>query len=511
MMAFEMGVNPLLLLDFYKTTHAEQYPKGLTKMASYFTPRMSRLQGQEHLIMFGLQGFIKSYLIDGFEKFFFSRPKQEVLNEYSRILDATLGKGAYSLEKVEKLYDLGYLPLEIKGLPEGTRVPVKVPMLEVSNTHPDFVWLVNTIETNISCYLWHTMLSANVGYRYRQIVDHYYELSVEDDVPRRKALGDFSMRGQESAESAIKSSAAFCLSFVNTATVPAISYLETLYNCDCTKEEVGFGAISTEHSVMCSNFAVDGDEVTMIKRLLTEIYPEHSFSMVSDSYDYWRLVTELLPQCREEIMAHKGTLLVRGDSGDPVDIICGTQREGGSTPEEKGTVQCLWELFGGRVNSKGYKVLDPHIKAIYGDSITPQRAEAIYERLMAKGFACNNVALGVGSFSMQCLQNEDGSFNPYTRDTFGIAIKATYAEKEDQKIEIFKNPKTDTGNFKKSQKGICYVYEENGAIKYVDGYGTSFKETINAPNLLTSVYKDGKMIKEYTLSEIRERLYRGRF
>lgn len=510
-MRFEIGMNPLLLLDYYKTTHAEQYPKGLTKMASYFTPRMSRLQGEDHLIMFGLQGFIKSYLIDGFERYFFSRPKEEVLREYKRVLDATLGEGAYSLEKIAHLHDLGYLPLEIKALPEGTRVPVKVPMLEVSNTHPDFVWLVNTIETNISCYLWHAMLSANVGYKYRQIVNHYYELSVEDDVPRRKALGDFSMRGQESAESAIKSSAAFCLSFVNTATVPAISYLEALYNCDCTKEEVGFGAISTEHSVMCSNYAVDGDEETMVKRLLTEIYPNHSFSMVSDSYDYWRLVTEILPACKNEIMGHHGTLLVRGDSGDPVDIICGTTREGGNTPEEKGTVQLLWESFGGSINSKGYKVLDPHIKAIYGDSITPQRAIAIYERLMAKGFACNNVALGVGSFSMQCLQNEDGSFNPYTRDTFGIAIKATYAEKEAQKIEIYKNPKTDTASFKKSQKGMCYVYEEEGELKYIDGYGTSYLDTITAPNLLTSVFKDGKMIREYTLKEIRERLHKGMF
>ena len=511
MMNFGIGMNPLLLLDYYKTTHNEQYPKGLTKMVSYFTPRMSRLNGEEHLIMFGLQGFIKTYLIEAFNTYFFNRPKEKVLEEYERLLNATLGKGAYGLEKVGALHDLGYLPLEIKAIPEGTRVPIKVPMLEVSNTHADFVWLVNTIETNISCYLWHTMMSANVGYKYRQIVNKYYEMSVENDVPRRRALGDFSMRGQESTESAIKSSAAFCLSFVNTATVPAISYLEQLYNCDCTKEEVAFGAISTEHSVMCSNYAVDGDETTMVKRLLTEIYPKHNFSMVSDSYDYWRLITELLPECKSEILAHEGTLLVRGDSGDPVDIICGADLLGGTTPEEKGTVQCLWESFGGTLNSKGYKVLDPHIKAIYGDSITPQRAVAIYERLLKKGFACNNVVLGVGSFSMQCLQNEDNTFNPYTRDTFGIAIKATYAERENQRIEIFKNPKTDTGHFKKSQKGLCYVYEKDGEITYIDGYGTSYQGEIKEENLLKTVFKDGKMMKQYTLKEIRDRLHRGDF
>lgn len=502
-----IGINPLLLLDFYKTTHAEQYPKGLTKMTSYFTPRMSRIEGEDELVMFGLQGFIKSYLIEAFDEYFFKRSKAEVVEEYNRILTATLGKGTYSSKKIEALHDLGYLPLEIKALPEGTRVPIKVPMLEISNTHPDFVWLVNTIETNISCNLWHPMVCANVGYRYRQIVNKYYDLTVDNSVPRNRALGDFSMRGQESTESAIKSSAAFCLSFVNTATVPAILYLEKMYNCDCTKEDVAFGAISTEHSVMCSNYTVDGDEITMIKRLLTEIYPNNNFSMVSDSYDYWHLVTALLPACKDEIMAHNGTLLVRGDSGDPIDIICGTSATSKNTPEEKGTVECLWEIFGGTINEKGYKVLDSHIKAIYGDSITIQRAEAIYTRLMEKGFACNNVVLGVGSFSMQCIQNADGSLNPFTRDTFGIAIKATYAESEDKKIEIFKNPKTDKDSFKKSQKGLCYVYEEDGKLTYIDGYNTSCDKKVEVPNLLQTVFENGKMIKEYSLSEIRERLH----
>ena len=412
-----MKTNPLLLIDFYKSTHHEQYPKGLTKMVSYFTPRMSRLEGQNKLVMFGLQAFIKEYLIENFNEYFFGRPKDEVLSEYSRVLDNTLGKGAYDLNKIVDLYDLGYLPLEIRAIPEGSRVDIKVPMLEISNTHPDFVWLVNTIETMMSCTLWHTMLSANVGFNYRNIVNKYYDISVDDTVPRARALGDFSMRGQESVESATKSSAAFCLSFLNTATVPAIPWLEHYYNCDCTKDAVAYGAISTEHSVMCSNFSIDGDEVSFVKRLLTEIYPNHSFSMVSDSYDYWNLVDNILPQVKEEILAHNGFIAIRGDSGDPVEIVTET-------------VEHLWNIFGGTVNSKGYKVLNPHIKALYGDSITPHRCQRIYEILISKGFACNNVSLGVGSFSMQCLESYNEhtvspTYNPYTRDTYGIAVKAT--------------------------------------------------------------------------------------
>ena len=100
-----MKINPLLLIDFYKSTHHEQYPKGLTKMVSYFTPRMSRLEGQNKLVMFGLQAFIKEYLIEYFNEHFFGRPKNEVLNEYSRVLDNTLGKGSYDLNKIIDLYE----------------------------------------------------------------------------------------------------------------------------------------------------------------------------------------------------------------------------------------------------------------------------------------------------------------------------------------------------------------------------------------------------------------------
>ena len=492
-----MNISPLLLCDFYKTVHSEQYPKGITKLVSYFTPRMTRIKEEDKLIMFGLQSFIKQYLIEYFDDNFFKKSKDEVLNEFNRILKYTLGEGTYKDEKISDLHTLGYLPLEIKAVKEGTRVPIKVPMIEISNTHDDFAWLVNSIETLMSCSLWHPMISANVGYRYRKLVNKYYEISVDDDVKRARALGDFSMRGQESLESAVRSSAGFCLSFLNTATVPAIPFLETYYNCDCTKEEVAFGAISTEHSVMCSNMSVDGNEIDMVKRLLTDIYPNNSFSMVSDSYDYWSLVDDILPKCKKEILEHNGTLLIRGDSGDPVEVVTET-------------VFHLWDIFGGHVNEKGYKVLDNHVKAIYGDSITLQRAEKIFKTLIEKGFACNNVSLGVGSYSMQCSEDNDG-LNPYTRDTFGIAVKATYGEIGDRPLMIFKDPKTDTGNFKKSQRGLCRVFtnEENKVI-YEDGFD---KATFphEKENLLKTVFVNGKMVKEYTLKEVRNNLHGGEF
>lgn len=577
--------NPLLLIDFYKATHHEQYPVGLTKMVAYLTPRMSRLKDVDALTVFGYQGFVKEYLIEYFNEAFFKRPEDEVVNEYNRILTATLGAGAYEDQKIRDLHRLGYLPLEISAAPEGMRTKIGVPQVEITNTLPQFVWLVNTIESLLSCYIWHMEVAAEVSRRYFLIADKWVKKTCDDTVNPHTIIGDFSMRGQHSPESAFKASAAWLLSNFNTATVPAIMYLEKYYNCDCTTEVVGRGAISTEHSVMCSNAAVDGDEITHIKRLLTEIYPNHNFSMVSDSYDYWRLVTELLPQCKEEVLAHNGTLLIRGDSGNPVEILAGknichidketleyifeapeeeawnwgveedidayyecegkyyhytatpewTNERGAYTDakyyfvdnwdahieevepsaELLGTVWALDQIFGHSVNSKGYKVLNPHVKAIYGDSIIPDYAEEIFARLASNGYATNNVVLGAGSLSMMALVGKDnttgdlvfaGECNgtncgPYTRDTFGIAVKTTYAEDADgNPIMIYKQPKALS--WKRSQKGCCVVAADGQS--YTDSH--TFAEARATENLLRPIFKDGKTMNETSLAEIRERM-----
>ena len=570
--------NPLLMIDFYKATHAQQYPKGMTKLYSPGTPRMSRLKDIDRVTYFGGQAFCKEYLIDTFDFEFFSRSEEEVVKEYNRVLTNTLGPGTYNDEKIRKLHRLGYLPIAMYAVPEGMSTKIGVPQSVFVNTHPDFAWLTNTLETAFSAYIWHIQIAAEVGKRYRKIVEKYHSLTCEDTIPVSSLLGDFSMRGQHSPESAITSSAAWLLSFRNTATVPAIMWLERNYNCNCENEVVGYGAISTEHSVMCSNCAVDGDEITHIKRLLTEIYPNSSFSMVSDSYDYWNLVTNILPQCKEEIMNHNGYLAIRGDSGDPVEVIAGKEiewladgeidwdndenvrdwlrdyafdedvnesvsyfsqegkfyevsffpewtnergawtdckyyfiedyniiyKEIAPSAELLGTVWALGEEFGYEVNSKGYKVLPPQIKAIYGDSITPQRCEEIYQRLKGLGFAINNVSLGVGSFSFMCLETLDDEgnahYNPYTRDTFGYAIKATYGEDKDgTPIMIMKQPKALS--WKKSQRGCCIVAADG--MSYTDGHTFEQAHGKDVNNLLELVFKDGKMIRDMSLAEIR--------
>lgn len=507
--------NAMLLKDFYKAVHSEMIPKGMTKSVSYFTPRMSRINRWTHVVNFGLQAFIKTWLIDYFDKNFFSRNRDDVVNEYKYYIEKTLGDNVCDFEKIKKLHKLGYLPIEIVALPEGVLVPMHCPIFGVTNTNPEFAWLGQALESLISAELWYPMVCATVGHSYRDIVNKYYEETCEDTMPRRRALGNFDFRGDQGVDAALKAGSAWCLSFVNTATVPVIPYLEDMYNCNIWEEEVGFGAVSTEHFVMCSNSAFDiaanPDETyeykdidpyrerVFIKRALTELYPNTSFSCVCDSYDYWNVVNNILPTLKDEILGHNGCLLVRGDSGDCVKVVTET-------------VFKLWDIFGGTINSKGYKVLDPHVKALYGDSITIQRAEEIYQILKDKGFAACNVSLGVGSFSMHCIE-EEGMLKPFTRDTFSMAIKAVYAEFTDEqgnvkKMPIFKDPKTDRdtggGNFKKSQKGCCIVTYENGDYHFTDGH--TWEEAYLSPNLLKPVFRNGYLIEPDTLSNIRKRL-----
>lgn len=240
-----------------------------------------------------------------------------------------------------------------------------------------------------------------------------------------------SMRGMSSLESAMASGAGHLLSFVGTDTVPAIAYLEHYYNANIEKELVGTSIPATEHSVMSANTDADNrDEFAMYKRLVTEVYPKGFFSVVSDTYDFWAVVGEILPRLKKEIMERDGRMVIRPDSGDPVLILTGNP-EGETELERKGLIEALWDIFGGTITEKGYKLLDTHIGAIYGDSITLERAKAIVEKLEEKGFASTNVVFGVGSYTFQYQ----------TRDSLGFAMKATYAVVNGQERLLFKDPK----------------------------------------------------------------------
>jgi nicotinamide phosphoribosyltransferase len=195
-------------------------------------------------------------------------------------------------------------------------------------------------------------------------------------------------------EAACMSRAGHLLSFTGTDTIPAIDWLEKYYNADSDKEMIGGSVPATEHSVQCAGGKEDEQET--YRRLITEVYPKGIVSVVSDTWDFWNVVTVILPNLKKEIMARDGKLVIRPDSGDPVKIIVGDPEAVDGSPEHKGLIRCLWDTFGGTLSPTGFKMLDPHIGAIYGDSITLDRQWKILSGLAKKGFASSNVVLGIG-------------------------------------------------------------------------------------------------------------------
>lgn len=479
----------ILLSDTYKQVHNKMLPPGLNKLVSYWTPRRSMLKNQKKMVFFGLQAFVQEYLIEYFNTLFFKLPESLVASTYISTMNIQLTSKDYDLDPIIKLHRLGYLPLHIRALPEGTLVPMTVPCIEISNTHPDFAWVVQWIECILQVELWKPCCHATIGHMYREMADYWYKVTTDDADPAM-AASDFGMRGMSCMDEAQRCSAAWLLSFNKTSTIPAIDYIDAYYQADCKNTKLGIGAVSTEHSVMASNFAVDGNEITFVKKLLTELYPNSSFSMVSDTYDYWNMIDNILPACKEEIMNHNGKLLIRPDSGDMVEIAVKT-------------IKKLWNIFGGTVNSKGYKVLDPHIGIIYGDGCSLNHVNEIWNKLRDLGFAANNIVFGVGAFCFSSIVEDDGHMVVVTRDTFGIAMKATYGEVNGKPIMIYKDPKTDTSRLKKSHKGCCVVQRDyyDNDLYCIDGL-----EGIRQNSELKTVFKDGRIIHRDTFEEIRNRL-----
>ncbi len=481
-------MNPLLLTDGYKVDHRRQYPDGTTLVYSNWTPRKSRIEGAEEVVFFGLQYFIKKYIIEDFQRDFFDRPKTEVVKKYARRINNYLGENQVGTAHIEALHDLGYIPMVFKALPEGASVPLRVPMFTMYNTMPEFFWLTNYFETLLSAVVWMPCNSATIAKQYRKVLDKYAEetSTIPEFVDWQGH--DFSMRGMAGIEAAVTSSAGHLLSFTGTDTIPAIDFLEEYYNADSDKELIGGSVAATEHSVMCMG-TTEGEYETF-ERLITQVYPKGIVSIVSDTWDLWKVLTDYLPRLKDIIANREGKVVIRPDSGDPVAIICGNP-DAETEVERKGVIELLWDVFGGAVNSKGYKELIPQIGAIYGDSITVDRATRICEGLKAKGFASTNVVLGIGSFTYQ--------YN--TRDTFGFAMKATYGEVNDEGREIFKDPITDDGT-KKSAKGLMKIVKENNKYKLLDGVSWAEEQQ----GELKEVFRDGKLVVNQTLSEIRERI-----
>lgn len=444
---------PSLICDFYKTSHYNQYPKDTEFLYSTLVPRSNKyLPAVDRVVSINITGFLKKYFVNYFNKFFFERSEDEVVKEYSDFIKRTLGIDDTG-DHIRKLHKLAYLPIRVKAIPEGRSSAIGVPNLTIENTHKEFAWLTNYLETLLSCSLWQPITSASIARQYRLLGEKYAAKTCDNNFHVSFQFHDFSVRGMSSLESAQTSGLGHLIYFDGTDNIPAITYADKYYSGKSAKDWNPTSIPATEHSVMCANIAkqqAEGkgrDETETYRKLITEIYPSGFVSIVSDTYDFWHNVGIVIPSLKDEIMTRNGRVVIRPDSGDPVQIICGIPDSSVSTAEEKGLIQVLWETFGGTINEKGYKVLDPHIGAIYGDSITLERAEQIFAGLEAKGFASSNVVLGIGSYTYQY----------HTRDSLGFAVKATSVIQNGVEYPIQKDPKTDPG-----KKSFC------GRVKVVN-------------------------------------------
>jgi nicotinamide phosphoribosyltransferase len=469
-----------------------------------YTNRKSRIAGFDHVVHFGLQAFLHK-ITDAYEPFF-AASRDEVTEKYfARVLkilgpDAAEAIGA---EHIGQLHDLGFLPVEFRAVPEGTLVPIRVPSFTVENTLDDFFWVTNYLESAISAAIWGPSTSATTAHAFRVKLEQFGDETGDNLSHVDFQLHDFSLRGMNSWESAASSGAGHLLSFKGSDSLLTADYIEKYYGGDYDLMSVA----ATEHSVMSTGIMSQQDgigfrdgynrgeaEAALFHRLL-DLYPGGIVSVVSDTFDLWNVLEFILPVFKAQIEARDGKLVIRPDSGDPEKILCGNPA-GRTVAEQRGVIPLLWETFGGTTNTKGFRELNSHIGAIYGDSITLDRAEAILSNLKRQGFAASNVVFGVGSYTYQYV----------TRDTFGSAMKATWAEVNGKGVNLFKDPVTDDGT-KKSATGRLAVLGGDGEDLYLVEKADYQTE---AQSLLKPIWRDGRFIVHQSFDSVRENLAKQR-
>ncbi|HEY9758515.1 MAG TPA: nicotinate phosphoribosyltransferase [Oculatellaceae cyanobacterium] len=477
--------DPIYYIDFYKVGHIDQYPKGITQIWSNWTPRTTRVPEQKTVVHFGLQYFLKRVLIELFGNFF-ALPVSVAVEQYEHVIRATLGISKPRTDHIRELHGLGYLPVAFYSVPEGTSVPLNCPAVVVTNTHPSFFWLPNYLETMLSAYLWKPSTSATTAQRFRSVFERFAKQSGETDMSFVDWQGhDFSMRGMSGLEDSILSGLGHLTCFRGTDTVPAILAAQHYYGAslDC-----GGSVPATEHSVMCAG-GQDGEFETF-RRLIEDIYPSGIVSIVSDTWDLWKVLSDYIPRLSSVVKSRSGKVVIRPDSGVPDLIICGDPE---STDElaRKGTLVLLAEALGTAANGSGLPIING-AGAIYGDSISYERAERILDRIVNElKLSPFNMVFGIGSYTYEYV----------TRDTYGYAMKATAVRREGKVIPIFKKPVTDGGG-KFSHKGIPAVYGESGAYTYKEGSNPEDLDNC----AFVKVFENGRLLVDESFDVIRSRV-----
>lgn len=416
--------NLMYAADFYKVSHKAQYPKEVTQVFSTLTARGAKFNdhiSNKEFMWFGYSIYLEK--LQQFDAWFFGLDYTDMLcriDDYKQFLDARLG-GDNNVLHWKQLWLLGYLPLEIMAQPEKSILEFQTPVLTVTNTHPNFAWLTSFVETTLLSNVWPVSTAANRSWHIRKDIESFFEGYKEEEKAAIDFMGhDFSYRGMPGDEAATLTGCGHLANFKGSDTIPAAKLMEEIYG-----EVTGFSVPATEHSVMCAG-GKETEEDTYNRILDT--YPSGIVSIVSDTWDYYGVLENILPKMKDRILSRDGKVVIRPDSGDPVKIVCGGEGY-------KSTLEILDGIFGHTLDSRGLKVLDSHIGIIYGDGMNQAKIHDMLSTMVSKGYSPLNIVFGIGAFTYQFT----------TRDELGWAFKATAVKQNDKWIDIMKNPKTDPG------------------------------------------------------------------
>ncbi len=455
---FNTEFNPILSTDSYKASHWLQYPPGTDGMYAYIESRGGQFT---NTTFFGLQMFIKRYLtqrittamVDEAKAFY--QMHGEPFNEvgWLRIIDVFNG----------------YLPVRIRAVKEGRVVPTGNVLVTIESTDDQSPWLVSFLETMLLRAVWYPTTVATLSWHVRQDIWGY--LNQTSDDPQGQIgfkLHDFGARGVSSGESAAIGGAAHLVNFMGSDTVEAVVAANRYYNTPMA----AFSIPAAEHSTITSWGREN--EVEAYRNMIRQFGgPGKLFAVVSDSYDIYKAVEQLWgTQLRDEVIQSQSILVVRPDSGKPVEVVMNTLR-------------LLEAKFGSTTNSKGFRVLN-HVRVIQGDGVNQTAIRGILMNMYYAGFSADNIAFGMGG----------GLLQQVNRDTQKFAMKTSAIRMNGEWRDVFKAPITDSG--KTSKKGKVNLW--------VNSQG-DFMTDINPPagfmDAMDVVFENGKLMREQSLEEIR--------
>ncbi|MCP5017658.1 MAG: nicotinate phosphoribosyltransferase [Ketobacter sp.] len=451
--------NLILNADSYKASHFLQYPPETTRVSSYIEARGGQFK---QAVFFGLQIFIKEYL---------TKPITHADVDEAQAVFAAHGvpfneAGWRYIVDAHK----GYLPIEIEALPEGIVVPVQNAMVQVVNTDPNCAWLTSYVETALLRAVWYPTTVATQSWYCRQVILRYMEETCDAVEGIGFKLHDFGARGATTEEAAAIGGAAHLVNFMGTDTISGLMAARRYYGADMA----GFSIPAAEHSTITA-WGRDNEVAAYVNMLEQFAGPGKLVAVVSDSYDLWNAIDNIWgDELKAKVKATGGTLVVRPDSGDPVEIVCET-------------IDRLMSKFGFTVNGKGFRVLPECIRVIQGDGISLQTIEEILAAMKAKHLSADNIAFGMGGELLQKIN----------RDTMKFAMKASAALVANEWRDVYKDPITDQG--KRSKKGrLAVIKDDNGNVITVREDDLGARD-----NLMQVVFRNGEVMKDYNFDQVR--------